>query len=101
MHKRFSRKANHHSGCLYTEAHPQTVAFLHENNMTHGDLLAQNMCMDVIMPSAVPFNVYYTGFHGPGRKYVLIDFDTARIHTGPGPLSRDPENVIFTCLRGH
>jgi hypothetical protein len=64
----------------------QTAAFLHENNMTHGDLLPQNMCMDVILPRMHPHR-YYTGYHVPGRRYVLIDFETSQIHHGSGPHS--------------
>ncbi|XP_006463118.1 hypothetical protein AGABI2DRAFT_119942 [Agaricus bisporus var. bisporus H97] len=75
----------------YARAYFETVAFLHENNITHGDILLQNMCMDVLMPQ--PFlERYYTGYHTSERRYVLIDFEGAEIHTGPGPYSLEFQN---------
>ncbi|KAF7763439.1 hypothetical protein Agabi119p4_7976 [Agaricus bisporus var. burnettii] len=75
----------------YARAIFEAVAFLHENNIAHGDLLAQNMCMDVILPKPRNNHDYYTGLHGPERKYVLIDFETAQIHRGSGPCSPEFE----------
>ncbi|KAF7763827.1 hypothetical protein Agabi119p4_8364 [Agaricus bisporus var. burnettii] len=75
----------------YARAYFETVAFLHENNITHGDILLQNMCMDVLMPQ--PFlERYYTGYHTSDRRYVLIDFEGAEIHAGPGPHSLEFQN---------
>jgi hypothetical protein len=58
--------------------------------MAHGDLLPQNMCMDLIIPSC-DYDVHYAGYHGPERRYVLIDFETAKIHSGSGPYSPEYE----------
>lgn len=35
---------------------------------------------------------YYTGYHTSDRRYVLIDFEGAEIHTGPGPHSLEFQN---------
>lgn len=61
----------------------QALAFLHENNITHGDITFQNMSMDVLMPCA-PYPEYYVGYHGPERKYAFIDFEVAELPTVNG-----------------
>ncbi|KAF7763836.1 hypothetical protein Agabi119p4_8373 [Agaricus bisporus var. burnettii] len=41
----------------------EALAFLHKNNITHGDITLQNMSMDVLMP-CFRYPDYYVGHHG-------------------------------------
>ncbi|EKM77844.1 hypothetical protein AGABI1DRAFT_21980, partial [Agaricus bisporus var. burnettii JB137-S8] len=56
----------------------EALAFLHENNITHGDITLQNMSMDVLMP-CFRYPDYYVGHHGPERRYAFIDFEIAEL----------------------
>ncbi|KAF7763835.1 hypothetical protein Agabi119p4_8372 [Agaricus bisporus var. burnettii] len=67
----------------YARTFLEALAFLHENNITHGDITSQNMSMDVLMPCA-PYPEYYVGYHGPERKYAFIDFEVAELPTVTG-----------------
>jgi len=61
----------------YGRAFFEALAFLHEHEIAHGDIVQQNMFMDVIVPS-IP-SPLLAGLRGPERKYALIDFETARL----------------------
>ncbi|KAF7763837.1 hypothetical protein Agabi119p4_8374 [Agaricus bisporus var. burnettii] len=61
----------------------EALTFLHENNITHGDIALQNMSMDVLTPCPC-YPRYYTGYHGPERRYALIDFGGAELPTVAG-----------------
>jgi len=61
----------------YGRAFFEAVAFLHEHKIAHGDILLQNMFMDVIVPSDL--RPLLAGLRGIERKYALIDFETAKV----------------------
>ncbi|XP_006463120.1 hypothetical protein AGABI2DRAFT_74226 [Agaricus bisporus var. bisporus H97] len=56
----------------------EALVFLHENNITHGDITLQNMSVDVLMP-CFRYPDYYVGHHGPERRYAFIDFEIAEL----------------------
>ncbi|KAF7322480.1 F-box domain-containing protein [Mycena chlorophos] len=55
----------------------ETLNFFHGHHITHADIWASNLLMDVIVPE--PFNCRLAGLRGPHRQYALIDFETARV----------------------
>ncbi|KAF8916837.1 hypothetical protein CPB85DRAFT_1288140 [Mucidula mucida] len=62
----------------FGQAFLEAIAFLHEHNITHGDISAQNMAMDVLPPGDAPSGSnHWAGLRGPERRYVMIDFETA------------------------
>ncbi|KAF8072290.1 hypothetical protein FPV67DRAFT_1484801 [Lyophyllum atratum] len=61
----------------YGNAFFEAVAFLHEHKIGHGDILLQNMMMDMIVPH-YPHPIL-AGLRGPERRYALIDFETATL----------------------
>ncbi|KAF7763828.1 hypothetical protein Agabi119p4_8365 [Agaricus bisporus var. burnettii] len=67
----------------YTRIFFEALTFLHENNITHRDITLQNMSMDVLMPS-LRHPQYYTGYHGPQRRYAFIDLEGAELPTADG-----------------
>ncbi|XP_006463119.1 hypothetical protein AGABI2DRAFT_119943 [Agaricus bisporus var. bisporus H97] len=67
----------------YTRIFFEALTFLHENNITHGDITLQNMSMDVLMPS-LRHPHYYTGYHSPQRRYAFIDLEGAELPTAEG-----------------
>ena len=60
----------------------KAVTFLHEHKSVHGDMVQQNMFMDVIVPSIS--SPLLAGLRGPERRYALIDFETARLPPADG-----------------
>ncbi|XP_006463121.1 hypothetical protein AGABI2DRAFT_119947 [Agaricus bisporus var. bisporus H97] len=77
----------------------EALTFLHENNITHGDIALQNMSMDVLTPCPC-YPRYYTGYHSPERRYALIDFGGAELPIVAGSLPRDSKNLEDVILLG-
>nr|GAT50133.1 predicted protein [Mycena chlorophos] len=55
----------------------ETLNFFHGHDITHADIWASNLLMDVIVPESL--NCRLAGLRGPHRRYALIDFETARV----------------------
>ncbi|KAF9020707.1 hypothetical protein BDZ89DRAFT_1138459 [Hymenopellis radicata] len=60
----------------YGLAFLQALAFLHKNNLTHGDISVQNMVKDAVAPYA-DLQYRFRGMRGPERRYAFIDFEAA------------------------
>ncbi len=62
----------------------QAVAFLHEHNVSHGDINLQNMMIDALTPrSKKTTDPLFAGVRGPQRRYAFIDFETANVDNSP------------------
>ncbi|KAF8900797.1 hypothetical protein CPB85DRAFT_1439366 [Mucidula mucida] len=78
----------------YGQAFMEAVAFLHEHNISHGDILLQNMMTDALIPEAKKLTEpRIAGVRGPKRRYALIDFETAIVDYSPELLAGFKKDV--------
>ncbi|KAG6851818.1 hypothetical protein C0991_005753, partial [Blastosporella zonata] len=78
----------------------QGMAFLHQNNIVHGDIRGQNMVMDVVVPATTFPPNYLAGIRGPARRYAFIDFETTVVYPemSSDAVSRCKEDVRSTGM---
>ncbi|KAF8885124.1 hypothetical protein CPB85DRAFT_1566952 [Mucidula mucida] len=68
----------------YGHAFMEAVVFLHEHNISHGDIILQNMVMDVLLSDDYKTtDPLIAGVRGPERRYAFIDFQTAKVDDDP------------------
>ncbi|KAF8881724.1 hypothetical protein CPB85DRAFT_417608 [Mucidula mucida] len=78
----------------YGRAFLEAVAFLHEHNISHGDILLQNVMTDALIPKAKKTtDPRIAGVRGPKRQYALIDFETAIVDYSPELLAGFKKDV--------
>ncbi|KAF8885115.1 hypothetical protein CPB85DRAFT_1566945 [Mucidula mucida] len=78
----------------YGRAFMEAVAFLHEHNISHGDMLLQNIMTDALIPEAKKTtDPLFAGVRGPKRRYALIDFETAIVDYSPELLAGFKKDV--------